>query len=568
MLQKKVDYYLRDDEGNKISLQINGDKFTILLKEEDPTKRKELALNLKKIVGGADLEKLSEKIYRVNYSDPNSYAEIDRAMERIRKEMPHALPYYTYNAQGNDLGVYYVTDRIIVTLNSAISRTKIELLAKKYQLKTTRKFDPKDDIVVFEMLPGNSANVIEIANRIEDEEKDVEIAEPSMVNMFTKTIPPPGEETVRLPRPTDGLFESQWNLNSVAGDGILGDAGVNASDAWNALGNGGDPAMVIAVIDFGFDINHPDLVNKRSNVNLTEFDFVTPEFPFPTPNINFFDHGTQCAGIAIAERNGTGVVGVAYGCSFVPVRIPPSPTDDQLLDSFKAIRHEADVVSCSFAPGIDNHHLNRSLSRLLTKIAKDEGRRGKGCVICFSAGNNNLPLNLQVVNFQYSLRGVPQDLYTGLIKNRFASHPAVIAVAASTSGNNKAKYSDWGKEVCVCAPSSDFIFEPTDIIGPGIATTSTLGELQGGRYTKKFGGTSAATPLVAGIAALVLSANPSLKAKDVKSILQGTADKINLGSPQLAGTQGEYDNREHSDWFGFGKVNAAKAVVRAIATLS
>ncbi|MGB3799735.1 MAG: S8 family serine peptidase, partial [Lewinella sp.] len=77
-----------------------------------------------------------------------------------------------------------------------------------------------------------------------------------------------------------------------------------------------------------------------------------------------------------------------------------------------------------------------------------------------------------------------------------------------------------------------------------------------GRYHKHFGGTSAATPLVAGICGLMLSANPDLTAREVKAILEQTADKI--GSP--AG----YDASGWSNQFGFGRVNAERAVAEAV----
>ncbi|NJN04628.1 MAG: S8 family serine peptidase [Leptolyngbyaceae cyanobacterium RM1_1_2] len=86
-----------------------------------------------------------------------------------------------------------------------------------------------------------------------------------------------------------------------------------------------------------------------------------------------------------------------------------------------------------------------------------------------------------------------------------------------------------------------------------------------GAYTTGFGGTSSACPVVAGVAALVISVNPYLKAYEVRRILQETADKIVDSStdPQLGFKYGTYDDKGHSFWFGYGKVNAAKAVQAA-----
>ncbi|MFM6247624.1 MAG: S8 family serine peptidase, partial [Dolichospermum sp.] len=161
----------------------------------------------------------------------------------------------------------------------------------------------------------------------------------------------------------------------------------------------------------------------------------------------------------------------------------------------------------------------------------------------------------------------------------FAIHPDVITVSASTSLNKKAAYSNWGDNISVCAPSNNappgmwfqetgFVYTQPAIVsslfGLGILTTDQIGAAgyDSGNFTNNFGGTSSATPIVAGVAALVLSANPDLTAQQVKQILQDTADKIvdNNPDPQLNIDGGTYDSNGYSQWFGYGKVNAAKAV--------
>ena len=93
-------------------------------------------------------------------------------------------------------------------------------------------------------------------------------------------------------------------------------------------------------------------MNKLVNIDLDPFDFVDraggPKFP--KPQIKKQDHGTCCAGIAVAEKNGAGVVGIAFGCSLLPVCSPGNPRTTQLLKIFRAIQDKADVISCSFAP--------------------------------------------------------------------------------------------------------------------------------------------------------------------------------------------------------------------------
>jgi len=107
--------------------------------------------------------------------------------------------------------------------------------------------------------------------------------------------------------------------------------------------------------------------------------------------------------------------------------------------------------------------------------------------------------------------------------------------------------------------------------GRGMVTCDRAGTSGYGSddYTDGFGGTSSACPVVAGVAGLILSANPYLEAWEVKQILQDTADKITDTSkdPQLGVAYGTYNNKGHSLWFGYGKVNAYEAVKAAQARL-
>ncbi len=164
----------------------------------------------------------------------------------------------------------------------------------------------------------------------------------------------------------------------------------------------------------------------------------------------------------------------------------------------------------------------------------------------------------------------------------FAVHPDVITVSACTSLNGKAAYSSWGKSVAVAAPSSNGhpnVALPetgtvktgplitTTMPGRGMVTSDRLGAdgYNTDAYTATFGGTSSSCPVVAGVAGLILSVNPTLTAREVKQILQQTADKVTDGSadPQLGFRYGTYDTNGHSQWFGYGRVNAHKAVLEA-----
>jgi subtilisin family serine protease len=233
----------------------------------------------------------------------------------------------------------------------------------------------------------------------------------------------------------------------------------------------------------------------------------------------------------------------------------------------------ADVISCSWGP-IDGdwwdpadaaHRAFIPLpdnTRLAIEHALANGRGGKGCVICWAAGNGN--------------ESVDNDGY--------ASHPGVIAVAACNDRGKRSVYSDTGKALWCAFPSDDSALEAVDQLPqprpkggvwdedhpeprtPGIWTTDisgapgynrgagTSGGDALGNYTNSFGGTSSATPGVAGVAALVLAVNKKLRHEEVKDILKRACDRIDTA-------KGAYDSTTgHSLLYGFGRLNAAKAV--------
>jgi subtilisin-like proprotein convertase family protein len=152
----------------------------------------------------------------------------------------------------------------------------------------------------------------------------------------------------------------------------------------------------------------------------------------------------------------------------------------------------------------------------------------------------------------------------------YASYERVIAVAACNDRGKRSVYSDFGRAVWCSFPSSDFGWPEQghpEPLTPGIWTTDrqrAAGYNPGsaargdaaGDYTNSFGGTSSACPGAAGVVALMLSVNPELTAGQVRKLLQQSCDRVD---PQ----GGAYDADGHSHFYGFGRVNAEKAVLLA-----
>jgi subtilisin family serine protease len=246
-------------------------------------------------------------------------------------------------------------------------------------------------------------------------------------------------------------------------------------------------------------------------------------------------HSIKVAGLAVGA--GPPVTGLAPASHLLPVVVPALSTVVGSREEAESLRwaadQGADVICCAWAPpkptresGELSAHTRDSIDHCLTR-----GRDGKGCVIVFSAGNDGSDLAL----------------------NGYASHPAVIAVGACNCHGKHPSYSGWGEALWCVFPSND----PDDPIGASMTylTTAPVGSLADGEafYTTRFGFTSAATAAVAGICALIVSANPDLTFAEVKAVLRDSCEKIDLEG-------GSYDADGHSPLYGYGRPDVARAV--------
>ena len=250
----------------------------------------------------------------------------------------------------------------------------------------------------------------------------------------------------------------------------------------------------------------------------------------------------------------TGPQGWPPKAKLMPIRLASALGSQSEADAIAwAADHGADVISCSWGPE-DGDFINPQdprhdkivalpdQTRLALEYAVEHGRNGKGCVITWAAGNGN--------------ESVDQDGY--------ASFNQVIAVGASDDRGKRAPYSDFGKALWCVFPSDHFLPSLTK----GIWTTDRgggagynpgrvqVGDAEG-HYTNRFGGTSSACPGAAGIAGLVLARNPDLRWDQVKDILARSCEKIDRA-------HAEYDARGHSPLYGFGRLNALRAVELAL----
>ncbi|AFY48823.1 regulatory P domain of subtilisin-like proprotein convertases [Nostoc sp. PCC 7524] len=346
--------------------------------------------------------------------------------------------------------------------------------------------------------------------------------------------------------PSDSLFKDQWYLyNYDQSTGVLG-VDLNVVNVWDDYTGRG---VVVGVIDDGFDYNHEDLNDNYDTFQDYDYDDNDKD-PFGTSGNA---HGTAVAGIIAAERNGNGVVGVAYGAKItgfraISILVDSDSNANKFMSAVTNALHNfvnVDVVNNSWGfGGLGNHRYNRFYDNFYTfpqagqaiQNAVANGRNGRGTAIVFSAGNSrNTGDNTNYHNFQNSRH--------------------VITVAAVKKDGNITSYSTPGASILVSAFGS----EPSSIVTTD--RTGTAG-YSFGDYTNNFDGTSAAAPMVSGVVALMLEANPNLGYRDIQEILAYSARKTGSSSSYNNNGAKNWNNKglHVSDDYGFGLVDAHAAV--------
>ena len=402
-----------------------------------------------------------------------------------------------------------LTDDVLVKFTDKIGYEERQELCKKLNCSI---IEDTGDLWRIRVLDLDDDAPLDVANNL-SEEAEVVFAEPDALQKAEYTAVTP---------PTDTLFANQWHLHNTGQGGGTAGADVDALGAWGITY--GSPKIRVVVHDTGVDITHPDL--KANIVSGWDFDNNDAD-----ASNNNGPHGTACAGVIAASRNGKGVVGIAPSCKISPLRAAGAHTWSTWAKTFEWAAKHGEIISCSWTISENN-----ILSDAIRKAIR-EGRKGRGIPVFFATANGSS-----------STIGYPAKL------------AETIAVGASTNKDVRPGYSNYGSGIDFVAPSNGGTraIETTDVQGKyGYNKKSGAA----GNYCKAndgsgFGGTSSATPLAAGVAALMLSVNPLLTVKQVRKILQETAVKIDSNNAK-------YDANGWSKYYGYGRIDAAKAVKAA-----
>ena len=336
----------------------------------------------------------------------------------------------------------------------------------------------------------------------------------------------------------DTRFRDQWHHENTGQSGGFSGEDAKTVDAWS-LGYSGVGSTIL-IVDNGVQTNHPDLAARMNLAGSWDIDQGIND---PNPKVLNDRHGTACAGIAAADDDGTNTVGVAYNAEISGWRVDfPTSTGLDFAQAFEYRLDINEITNNSYGP--NDAFLFVAPVSSVQQAAIDNsianGRNGLGSIHVKSAGNG---------------LGFDDDSnFDGLSNSRY-----FIAVSATDHFGRQSSYSEPGANILVNAPSS----------GSGVGTvTSDVegravvgdGYTAGSCTTPDFGGTSSAGPLVAGVVALMLEANPNLTWRDVQRILAYTAFQNDPSDVDwtLNGA-GHWVNHK----YGFGRVDAGAAGVAA-----
>jgi len=320
--------------------------------------------------------------------------------------------------------------------------------------------------------------------------------------------------------PNDPRFSEQWALANNGQDGGKVGADISATSAW--FTTTGSQKVVVAVLDSGVDYTHPDLVNNiwKRPENIKEYEDrelgEVDDYHGYDALQNSGDpmdengHGTHCAGIIGAEGgNNEGITGVNWTVQIMPLRFMDANGSGTTKDAIEAINYVIDRRKA----GVNVRIISASWgSTQKSRALEDVIRKAYDAGILFVAASGNASTDADRMPHYPSGYNLPN----------------VVSVAALDRNDNLASFSNYGqKSVHIAAPGKD------------ILSTYLNHEF------RNLSGTSMATPMVAGVAALILSNDPNMSVDELRKRLFDSVDKLPaLKTKTVTG----------------GRINAAKAV--------
>ncbi len=519
-------------------------------------------------LGGETVPLLPQNIISVAAPDRDDVPSLRAFAESLVSSEPEVVQdlgvFVTF---GESDAAFVLTGSIIVQIGEDDDPSLIYEIAGEFGTKVNGGNPFNSWQFVVSLPPGDQRNPLDVSNAI-NKHRGVRYALP---NFYA----PIDRRKAASVIPNDTFFQNQWHLNNTGQAGGTVDADIDADLAWSF--GFGSPDIVIAVIDDGFEIDHPDLMDnlwfntgeKNGSPHVDDdgngfvddvngYDFTGCNGSSPcgggrvTPYGMFNPHGTAAAGVAVARSdNSEGVSGVCPQCRFMPI-CSNGPVFAFGLAIDYARRMGADVISLSWGAPLNTPMIGNVVTEVDNAAAN--GRHGRGSVVVFAMPN---AVDDSCDRYDADISSLPNVIAVSRSTNQDRFSPGgfgdCMDVLAPTSGgtlHGVTTDQQWTKGFNTFAPFSGC--PSTDPIPPPDSNLN---------YTFCFQGTSFAAPVVAGIAGLVLSQDKMLNRTEVQKLLQDTADKISNSSGAYSTETGfSTPPGGGPPTHGYGRVNAFEAV--------
>lgn len=462
-----------------------------------------------------------------SYAIVNTTASL--ASLKTLSQVIYAVPYFFIDS-GVELGY---THYFYVRLKRSCDTQYMAMRAAQLNFTVEAKYLFDSDWLVCRATKNSVGDALDLVD-ILNNEKRVEIAEPDIMNKY---------QTACV---SDTGFARSWHLRNTNQHATGFTLDINACPAWDTTK--GDTNIIVAIFDNGISKTHPDLNSLHSFSYNCMTGLATPQnsttFPFTgLPPNNNYSHGTNVAGIVGARHNNQGYVGVAPNCKLMDIAYNFSSgnilTELRLANGFDtAWRRGASIINCSWmaGSGVDNGIPSRLMESAMYR-AMANGRNFKGSIIVFAAGNFFIGGMPDYNVLQYPARALPDILAVGAI-NPYGKLSENVGLGLT---------SHFGKDLDIVAHGEEV---PVLNYNP---TTNT-------NYYSISEGTSLSAPMVAGVAGLILSKNPTLTRKQVVDIIESSATKL----PAYTSDYTTVATRPNGTWYeksGYGLLNAHQALI-------
>jgi len=548
-------YYSGNDS---VEIIIPGDTLGFLFKDPPPGVSKNIDTAFNQFKASSDSILALQGFKSAGYTTNNvellisrkkklSLAGLEEQAVQLKKSNPGFIVQAGYLARiksSNEPVI--ITDQINIAFKNGTTTAQINSLFNQYHLAVIYKnpFNPLEFTVA--VTDSSESHALKMSHNL----KQNPVIRYAYIDIIYRKV---FDSVI----PSDIYFNNQWHLfNTGINSDATEDADIDAEQAWDYTT--GSPGITIAVIDAGFDVLHEDLIDNfsknvldipRNNTDDDDYDNDPRTFIDDTIGWNFTSnsnnlsgdrHGTAVAGIAASNLNGKGTVGSCPKCGILPLRTLVSAVESEDIRAieYAVYRRNARIINLSWHPTVDLPTLKQKVLDLVNT----------GIIIICSMSNEE-----EESCQSFSLTNIR----------------GTISVSRSNRWDN---YDNSGKGDCLdlLAPSSKRRTSDEEIYG--IATTDVTGNdgytdgvtewnypavFPGEKsYFATFMGTSAAVPLTAGVAGLILSVDPSVTGQQVQQLLKDCADKIEPSRAAYSTRNGKSTANTH----GYGRLNAWEAV--------